>query len=376
MTHSPQQIRFCASRDGARIAYATCGAGPPLVRVPHPMSHLKFDWDSPVWHHWLSLFTQRHTLVRYDMRGCGLSDREGVDFSFEKLINDLEAVVDAAGVQRFALFGISGGGTTAVAYAARHPERVSHLVLHGAFCRGRLACSPTPKQTQETELHLKAIELAFESENPGMRQFYTSIRMPDGTVDQNRAFNDLMRLATNPRNYTNLLRSYFQADVHDLAPQVRCPTIVFHVREDGVIAFDEGRSLAARIPGARFVPLESRNHLIVEGESAWNQLIEELEAFLPYAPVGSVPLLDALTAREHEVLELVAQGLDNGTIGMRLKISERTVRNNVSIIFSKLGVHSRAQAIVRARDAGFGQLARRRAASASGEATPSTICKS
>lgn len=358
MTHPPQQIRFCASRDGARIAYATCGAGPPLVRAPHPMSHLRFDWDSPVWHHWLSLFTRRHTLIRYDLRGCGLSDREGLDFSFEKLVDDLEAVVDAAGIQRFALFGISGGGATAVAYAARHPERVSHLVLHGAFCRGRLAGNPTPKQTQETELHLKAIELGFESDNPGMRQFYTSIRMPDGTVDQNRAFNDLMRLATNPTNYTNLLRAYFQADVRDLAPQVRCPTTIFHVREDGVIAFDEGRSLAALIPGARFVPLESRNHLLVEGESAWNQLVEELDAFLPRAPAGlgrTGPLLDALTAREHDVLELVAQGLDNGAIGTRLKISERTVRNNVSIIFSKLGVHSRAQAIVRAREAGFGQ---------------------
>jgi pimeloyl-ACP methyl ester carboxylesterase/DNA-binding CsgD family transcriptional regulator len=357
MTHPPQQIRFCASRDGARIAYATCGAGLPLVRVAHPMSHLKFDWDSPVWRHWLSLFTRRHRLVRYDLRGCGLSDREGVDFSFEKFIDDLEAVVDAAGIQRFALFGISGGGATAVAYAARHPERVSHLVLHGAFCRGRLAGNPTPKQAQETELHLKAIELGFKSDNPGMRQFYTSIRMPDGTVDQNRAFNDLMRLATDPTNYTNLLRAYFRADVHDLAPQVQCPTSVFHVREDGVIAFDEGRSLAALIPGARFVPLESRNHLLVEGELAWNQLVEELEAFLPHAPAESRragPLLDALTARECEVLELVAQGLDNGAIGTRLKISERTVRNNVSIIFSKLGVHTRAQAIVWAREAGFG----------------------
>jgi pimeloyl-ACP methyl ester carboxylesterase/DNA-binding CsgD family transcriptional regulator len=297
-------------------------------------------------------------VIRYDLRGCGLSDREGVDFSFEKLVEDLEAVADAGGVQCFALFGISGGGTTAVAYAARHPERVSHLILRGAFCRGRLAGNPTPRQSEETELHLKAIELGFGSDNPGMRQFYTSIRMPDGTVDQNRAFNDLMRLATNAANYTNLLRAYFRADVHDLAPRVRCPTTIFHVREDGVIAFDEGRSLAALIPGARLVPLESRNHLLVEGESAWSQLVGEVDSFLPRPPVVSRrtgPWLDTLTSRVHEVLELVAKGLDNSAIGGRLKISERTVRNNVSIILSKLGVHSRAQAIVRAREAGFGQ---------------------
>jgi pimeloyl-ACP methyl ester carboxylesterase/DNA-binding CsgD family transcriptional regulator len=341
-----------------RIAYATSGAGPALVRVPHPMSHLKFDWDSPIWRHWLSLLTRRHKLIRYDLRGCGLSDREGVDFRFEKLTEDLEAVVDAAGIERFALFGISGGGATAVAYAALHPERVSHLVLHGSFGRGRLAGNPTPRQAQETELHLKAIELGFESQNPGMRQFYTSIRMPDGTPDQNRAFNDLMRLATNPANYTNLLRAFFRADVNELATKVRCPTIIFHVREDSVIDFDEGRSLAALIPGARFVPLESRNHLLVEGEPAWLQLVEELEAFLPHKASGSGaadPWLKVLTVREREIVELVAQGLDNGSIGRQLKISERTVRNNVSIIFQKLGVHGRAQAIVRAREAGFGK---------------------
>src|SRR5262245_34960934 len=334
MVQRTQQIRFCTSRDGTRIAYASTGGGPPLVRAPHPMSHLKFDWESPVWRHWLSLFAQHHTLIRYDLRGCGLSDRERVEFSFEKFIEDLEAVVDAAGIRRFALFGMSGGGATAVTYAARHPDRVTHLVLHGAFGRGRLAGSPTPKQVEETEMHLKAIELGFESDNAGMRQFYPSVRMPDGGIEQYRAFNDLMRLATTSANYGNILRAYFRATAHEMAPEVECPTIVFHSREDGVIPFDEGRSLAALIPGAHFVPLESRNHLLVDNEPAWEQFEKGVREFLPttHARDNGARVLDGLTPREHDVLELVARGLDNGTIGVQLGISERTVRNNVSII--------------------------------------------
>jgi len=365
MAHPPQQIRFCTSRDGVRIAYGTCGSGPPLVRMPQLVSHLKYDWDSLIWRHWLSFFASRHTLISYDLRGCGLSDREGVEFSFDRYIEDLEAVVKAAGVERFAVFGMTGGGATAVAYAARHPQQITHLVLLGSFVRAtqsrlRLAPNPTAKQIEEAELHLKAIGLAFEHDNPGMRQLYTSIRIPDGRPEHHRAFDDLMHVATTSANAVNLLRANVQIDVHDLAPKVRCPTIVFHARGDGVAPFDQGRSLAALIPGARFVPLESRNQFLMEDEPAWEQFVSEFQDFLPASPVAGQsarangPLAD-LTARERDVLELVAQGLDNHTIGARLGISERTVRNNVSTIFSKLEVDSRAQVIVLAREAGFGR---------------------
>ena len=186
MAHPRQQIRFCTSCDGVRIAYATCGTGPILVRTPHLVSHLKYDWDNLIWRHWLSLFASHHTLISYDARGCGLSDREGIEFSLERYVDDLEAVVDAAGVERFALFGMVAGGATAVAYAARHPQRVTHLVLVGTYSRAthsraHLAGSPTPKQLEEADLHLKSVGLAFEHDNPGMRQLYTSIRMPDGS---------------------------------------------------------------------------------------------------------------------------------------------------------------------------------------------------
>ena len=219
---------------------------------------------------------------------------------------------------------------------------------------------PTPKQLEEAELHLKSVGLAFEHDNPGMRQLYMSIRMPDGSPAHHRACDDLMHVATTPANAVNLLRANFQIDIHYLAPKVRCPTIVFHARGDGVAPFDEGRSLAALIPGARFVPLDSRNHFLIEGEPAWEQFAVEFQSFLSASPsVGWEVVADGplgyLTARERGVLELVAQGLDNHTIGTQLGISERTARINVSTIFSKLGVGSRPQAIVRAREAGFGR---------------------
>ena len=354
-----QQIRFCKSRDGTRIAYATCGAGPPLVWAAHWVHHLKFDWDNPVWRPWLTMLTRRHTLTRYDMRGCGLSDREGVEFSFEKYVDDLEAVIEAAGVGRFALFGMANGAKTAITYAVRHPERVSHLVLHGSSTRGRLARDATPEQVEEARTRLKVMELGWPNETPAYGQFFTSLHLPDATAEQFRSYNDLLRLTTSPANAVALIRTFLRADVREMVPQVTCPTLVLHARQDPINSFEEGRLVAGLIPGARFVPLESRNCVLLDTEPAWQQLVDELDDFLPPSPsipAGAADLVLAeLSAREHEVLELVAQGLSNATIGTRLHISERTARNHVSAIFGKLGVGTRAQAIVRAREAGFGR---------------------
>jgi pimeloyl-ACP methyl ester carboxylesterase/DNA-binding CsgD family transcriptional regulator len=352
--HQPsQQIRFCRSRDGTRIAYATGGSGPPLVRAAHWISHLKLDWDNAVWHPWLSMFSRRHTLVRYDARGCGLSDREGVDFSLDRHVEDLEAVIEAAGVEQFPLFGMAGGGSIAVTYAVRHPERVSHLILHGVPAVSKLARG----DLEQGHTEIKAFEFGWDRENPAFRQLFTSQLLPDATAEQFKAFNDLIRLTTSPANAARILGVFYGADLRGLAPSVRCPTLVTHVREDGRVPFEQGRELAGLIPGARFVPLESRNHVLLESEAAWQQFVNELDDFLPAIPAKSVgaPVIDDLTAREREVLELIAQGLDNATIGTRLGISEKTVRNHLSMILSKLGVNSRAQAIVRARDAGFGR---------------------
>lgn len=359
MSLPAQRIRFCTSRDSTRIAYATCGAGPPLVWAGSWFHHLELDWVSPIWRPWIALLSRRHTLIRYDWRGCGLSDRDRIEFSFEKYCDDLEAVIGAAGVERFVLFGMAGiGGAIAMFYAVRHPERVSHLVLYAPHTRGRLARAATPEQIEEARTRLKAIELGWPNENPAYGQFFTALHMPDASAEYFRSYNDLLRLTTSPANAVALLRTFHRADVQEIVPQVRCPTLVLHAREDAIIAFDEGRTVAALIPGARFVPLESRNFVLLDTEPAWRQFVEALDDFLP-APAKSAgtgdPLLDSLSARERQVLELVAQGLDNPTIGDRLHISERTARNHVSAIFGKLGISSRAQAIVRAREAGFGR---------------------
>jgi pimeloyl-ACP methyl ester carboxylesterase/DNA-binding CsgD family transcriptional regulator len=349
------QVRFCASRDGTRIAFATGGSGPPLVRAAHWLSHLDHERHCPLWGPWVSLLAQRHKLIRYDGRGCGLSDRDATDYSLDRCVEDLEAVVEACKIGRFALFGATIGGVTALTYAARYPERVSHLVIVGGFAVGRMARNP-PELVEETALELKAIELGWGNDNPAFRQFSTSLLIPDSTADQARSLNELMRIASTPQGAIRRLQPFHHVDLRKAAAQVRCPTLVFHARHDARIPFEQGRALAAHIPGARFVALDSRNHWVVETEPAWVQLTAEIDGFLPRVPDAPAGVgLDALTPRELQVVELLAAGLDNGTIGRRLGISVKTVRNRVSVIFDKLGVNSRAQAIVRARDAGFGR---------------------
>jgi pimeloyl-ACP methyl ester carboxylesterase/DNA-binding CsgD family transcriptional regulator len=358
MSLAAPHVRFCASRDGTRIAFASCGAGPPLVRAAHWLSHLNFETES-LWGPWLAALSRRHTLIRYDGRGCGLSDRDPADFSLDRCVEDLEAVVDASKLSRFVLFGATIGGMTALAYAARHPERVSHLVIVGALSIGRMVRNPTTEQIEETELELKAIELGWRNDNPAFRQLFTSLFIPDATAEQARSLNELMRVASSPESAIKRLRPFHYVDLREAAKNVRCPTLVFHSRADARIPFEQGRALAALIPGAHFVALESRSHWVLDTEPAWQQFVDSLDNFLP--SVSPVPdgapsaLLGELTSRERQVLELVARGLDNGSIGKRLGISEKTVRNHVSAVFNKLGVNSRPQAIVWARDAGFGR---------------------
>jgi pimeloyl-ACP methyl ester carboxylesterase/DNA-binding CsgD family transcriptional regulator len=355
MLPSAQPIRFCTSRD-TRLAYAICGSGPTLMRAPHWMSSINLEGDSPVWRHWLTLLARQHTLIRFDQRGCGLSDRDGVEFSLERFVEDFEAVIEAADLDRFDLFGFSGGATTGIAYAARHPHRVNRFIICGSTAYGPLSKAASAKFRQTAATQLEAIELGWPNENPAFRQLFTSMLIPDGTADQFRLFNEHVRLTTPPANGKRIIEAIWNADIRIEAGKLRCPTLVFHSRQDGRIPFEQGRELAGLIPGARFVPLESRNHLILETEPAWKQVVEVINEFLAVSPDRSTALFfDELTSREREVLELVARGLSNMEISARLKISEKTVRNQVSIILSKLGAASRAQAVAVARDAGFGR---------------------
>jgi pimeloyl-ACP methyl ester carboxylesterase/DNA-binding CsgD family transcriptional regulator len=334
---------------------AALGHGPPLLRTAHWLSHAEHDARSPVWTHWLDELSRDHTFIRYDQRGCGLSDWSPPSVSFEACVDDLEAVVESQGLKEFPLFGMSQGGAVAVAYAARHPERVSRLVLFGAYARGALRRDVTEQQREEAETLVKLIRLGWGRDNPAFRQVFTSQFIPDGTRDQHQWFNDLERTTTSPENAATIVEMLYQIDVTAEAQRVRVPTLVLHARNDARIPFEEGRQLAMLIPSARFVPLESRNHILLANEPAWPQFLHEFRAFVGDAGSTSGSLRQSgLTTSEHEVLALIARGLDNGTIADTLAKSEKTVRNQVSSIFAKLGVRTRAQAIVLARDAGIG----------------------
>lgn len=355
MAKRAQQIRFCTSRDGTRIAFATSGEGPPLVWAQHWVHHLECDESHPAWRHWVGLMQRHHTLVRFDWRGCGLSDRQGCEFSFARLVEDFEAVMAATGFSRVRLFGMAGaGGALAMTYAARHPERVSRLLLHNCHTRGRLAGEVSAERMQEAQARLKVIVLGWPGDNPAYAQFFTALHIPDASAEQIRAYNELLRKTASAQSALGLMSAFWKVDVAGILPQVRCPTLVSHVRGDSVIPFEEGRAIASSVAGARFLPLESRNHLLQESEPAWAVFAEAVEAFFRQDEREAAPFSE-LTVREREVLELLAQGLPNKKIGARLGIRERTARNHLSAIFSKISVHSRAEAIVRAREAGLGR---------------------
>ena len=355
MPQLAQHIRFCKARDGAQIAMASLGRGPPLLRAAHWLSHVEHDARSPVWTHWLEALSRDHTFIRYDQRGCGLSDRSPPSTSFEAWVSDLEAVVEAHGLKQFPLFGMSQGGAIAIAYAARHPEKVSHLILFGAYGKGALRRDITQQQRDEAETLVKLIRLDWGRDNPAFRQVFTSQFIPDGTREQHQWFNDLERISASPENAAAIVETLYQVDVTAEAKGLRVPTLVLHSRDDARVPFEEGRQLATLIPSARFVPLEGRNHVLLSGEPAWAQFLGEFRTFLGGAGDKMQSLSQSgLTGSEQAVLALIARGLDNGMIAEALAKSEKTVRNQVSSIFTKLGVSTRAQAIVLARDAGIG----------------------
>jgi pimeloyl-ACP methyl ester carboxylesterase len=329
------------------------GSGPPLVKAANWLSHIEFDWRTPIWRHWIEAFARRHAFLRYDPRGSGMSDRNPGEISFEAWVNDMAAVVDASGLDRFPLLGVSQGGAISVAYAVRHPERVTHLVLYGAFPRGRLKRGSGQAGIDEILLMTKLFELGWGTGNRAFRQVFANQFLPGGSAELLEAYDDLQRESATAADAIRILQTSAQLDVMDLAPRIRCPTLVLHARDDARVPFEEGRLFASLIPGARFVSLASRNHILLEGEPAWKEFLHEVEGFLPSAARGGEGF-PGLTAREREVLELLARGLDNHQIGAHLEISEKTVRNVVSAILDKLEVESRSAAIVRAREAGFG----------------------
>jgi pimeloyl-ACP methyl ester carboxylesterase len=321
-----QQLGFTTAPDGVSICYATVGEGPPLVKAPNWFSHLEYDWRSPVWRHWWEELAQDHRLIRFDQRGIGLSDWNVEDMSFDARVSDLETVVDALGLERFALLGVSQGGSAAAEYAVRHPERVTHLVIYGSYATGAEIRDQTPERVEEREALHTLTRLGWGRENPVYRQLFTTKFMPEATTADMGSFNELQRVSASPENAVRTMIVSANIDVRESLPQLSVPTLVLHSREDIQIPFEWGRQMAALIPGARLVPLDSKNHILQENESAWPVFLSEVRRFLgvdesgAQTAVANAPPHPASvsastgTGDEVEALSLIS-GMDDVSLG-------------------------------------------------------------
>ena len=349
-----QKIRYVTAADGTRLAWAESGSGPTIVKAANWLTHLEYEWESPVWRHWLQFFTGRARFVRYDERGCGMSEWRSADLSLDLWAADLHAVIEAARPDGpVTLLGISQGAATCIRYAIQHPERVGRLILYGGYARGAMRRGSRDSQAFRRAM-IDVARIAWGRDNPTFRQLFTSRFIPGGTPEQLQWFNDLCLKTTTGEVVASLFTARAEIDVTAELGDVRAPALVLHARNDEVIEVAEGRLLAGGIPGAEFVELDSRNHILLEHEPAWQRFREAIDSFMAPDAAGAGSPFEALSARERQVLGLIAEGLSNAGIAERLQISEKTVRNHASNLFDKLGVWSRAQAIVFARDHGFG----------------------
>ena len=281
-----QEIRYCTTVDGIRLAYATSGQGPPLVKASNWLTHLDFEWGSPIWRHWWEALSQHHRVIRYDERGNGMSQRDVPAVNFDTWVQDLETVADAAQLERFALLGISRGAPIAIAYAVEHPERVSQLVLYGGFAAG-LNHTGTPAELEARRALSSLIRLGWGLNNPAFAKVFTCRFIPRATPAHEAWLDELQRVSTSPQNAAHLMQTDDDIDVRPLLPQVRVPTLVIHCDDDRAVLPEQGRELAASIPSARYVSLPSANHLMMEDEPAWHIFLEELGRFLGWDALAS-----------------------------------------------------------------------------------------
>jgi pimeloyl-ACP methyl ester carboxylesterase/DNA-binding CsgD family transcriptional regulator len=352
-----QRIRFCNSPDGVRIAYSVIGRGPALVLLSGGHSHLELDPASPVLGHWIAELARDHCLVRLDTRGFGLSDRDVEDHSIDAVVADVRAVTQALGIERFALVAWLGGTPFAITYATRHPGSVTRLVLHAAYLRGWLKRDVGAHEREAVDALVKQVESGWDMEDPIVRHAITSSFIPDSTPAQQAWFNDALRASSRGSDAARRLRTRLNSDVRELARRIPCPALVINADKDTNPPLSEGRLAASLVPGAHFVTLASRNHVLLATEPAWRRWLEEVRAFLRQdALEGSA--FAALSPRELELATLISEGLDNAQIAARLGISEKTVRNHITRIFAKLGVETRAQAIVLANREAMGLRSR------------------
>ena len=349
-----QRIRYTHGADGVQLAWADAGAGPVIVKAANWLTHLEYEWESPLWRHWIRFFVDHFRFIRYDERGCGMSDWQLGNPTFAHWLGDLEAVIDAADPQEpFTLLGMSQGASACIAYAVQHPKRVSRLLLYGAYARGWASRGDEAGQREYSAI-VDLVRAGWGRNNPAFRQIFTSRFVPGASDEQMDWFNDLCLKTTSPENAAAILAMRAHIDVADLLERVTVPTLVIHARNDVIVPIAEGRMLASAIPNAQFVELDSGNHILLESEPAWGRFREAVLEFMGcLETTGEDPVFGSLSPREREILALISDGLANAEIAERLTISEKTVRNHVSNVFDKLGVWTRAQAIVFARDHGF-----------------------
>jgi pimeloyl-ACP methyl ester carboxylesterase/DNA-binding CsgD family transcriptional regulator len=345
----PQQVRFCRAPDGARIAYAVHGDGPPLLVSTCWLSHLQFDWESPVWRHFLVDLGKFATIIRFDERGHGLSDWDVTDHGLEARIGDLEAVADAAGFDRFALMAMAQGGPVAISYASRHPERVSRLLFYGSYSSA--IASLTAEELELEDTFGQLIKLGWARPDSTFRRVFTSLMIPSASEEQMRWLDDLQRVSVSASTAFTARQQRRTADVEDLLPALHLPTLILHSVGDRMNNFEYGRHLAASIANARLVALESDNHIVLEDEPAWSVIVEEIRRFMEPDghPSASGERLEALLSlRELEVLRLVAAGRDNVEIAAELHLSTRTVERHLQNVYGKLGLQGRSARIAAA----------------------------
>ena len=342
-TEAVQDIRFARSADGVGIAYAVHGSGPPLLIDACWLSHLQFDWQSPVWRHYLTELGRIATVIRYDERGHGMSDRGVTDHSLEARVADLEAVADDAGFERFALLAMAQGGPVAIEYAARHPERLTRLIFYGSFAGDQMATSPEEAEVFATMGAM--IRVGWARPTSEFRRFFTNMMIPDGTEEQMRWIDDLQKMAVDAETAL-LARSQRQVtDSRARMAELDLPTLVLHSRGDRAQDYQRGRDLAAGIRGARLVALESNNHIVLADEPAWPVFLREVTEFI--APDRVVPtavaddLASVLSPRELDILALAAKGRDNDAIAAELVLSVRTVERHLQNAYAKLGLQGR-----------------------------------
>lgn len=335
-----QKIKHIKSKDGTQLAYATVGKGPPLVKTATYITHLEHDWQNSIWRPFLTGLSRYHTLIRYDERGCGLSDWYARDYSWESWVEDLKAVVDAEGLAQFDLFGQSQGSTVAVAFAARYPERVRKLIIFGGYARGWLHRDLNEEEKKMEQFLIDMIKIGWGKDNPSFRQFFSSQLMPGASQEKIHSFNELMRISTEPEIAAQLERNMHRANVVDEAPKVKCPTLILHSMYDASIPFKEGKILAELIPGSRFVRLDTNNHVLQDNEPAWTQFWEEVYRFLdvkedfskliqPHTVNGERILRTILITDIVESTRMAMELGDEKWIHM-LEMHNETVRNSVS----------------------------------------------